>query len=549
MALSPDNTDPALETQLAALKSQLGPDQFKAAHEAQDLYPCPSNIRTGIVGVVFPETIEQVQKITKWANTADIALYPLSTGNNWGYGGGHPAVAHSLIVDMGRMNRILSFDPELGLIELEPGVTQIQLYEYLKANKADFYVPTTGSSPKCSLISNALERGYGITPITDHFSSILSLRSVLPDGTLYQGPPGDQALKGPAEADPYLNGLFSQSNFGIVTSASMVLSPRHRSRTILMFGTKDVHKMQEIVDLTRDLFIQNAGVITSVKFFNLAYSVALNAEFPKDAYKEPDFDSDVWITQEGERQNLPIWLGVLFLSGPPDLVKHLLNKCKASLKPHVSQMVAFNKYNVAVLRQAQRLLRLIPPTRALADKIDSIVSLYDLMNGIPQTRFLKTAYWRAGQPTSLSSTNPNPGRDGAGLLWFAPIISFRGDDLLRYNEIIRTVCRKYKIIPVVSITTLSSRSLSSLVPILFDPATETERAHACYRELFEVCKAAGYLPYRAHVNNLTLFTDPKTSTYWHTVQNLKKEVDPAYIMAPGRYDGISGAAYNQIMRK
>jgi 4-cresol dehydrogenase (hydroxylating) len=35
-----------------------------------------------------------------------------------------------------------------------------------------FLVPATRAGPGCSIIGNALKRGYGITPLTDHFQSI-----------------------------------------------------------------------------------------------------------------------------------------------------------------------------------------------------------------------------------------------------------------------------------------------------------------------------------------------------------------------------------------
>ena len=36
-------------------------------------------------------------------------------------------------------------------------------------------MPVTGAGPNCSLLANALERGYGITPPTDHFGAVTRL--------------------------------------------------------------------------------------------------------------------------------------------------------------------------------------------------------------------------------------------------------------------------------------------------------------------------------------------------------------------------------------
>ena len=68
----------------------------------------------------------------------------------------------------------------------EPGVTQQKLSDYLAAKGLQFLVPVTGAGPDCSLIGNALERGYGITPHADHFGAVTALEAVLPDGRLYR---------------------------------------------------------------------------------------------------------------------------------------------------------------------------------------------------------------------------------------------------------------------------------------------------------------------------------------------------------------------------
>ena len=91
-----------------------------------------------------------------------------------------------------------------------------------KQNNLPFLVPVTGAGPSCSLLGNALERGYGITPHSDHFAAVTALRAVLPSGEIYQsaiaeagGKDVDYAYKW--GVGPYLDGIFTQSSLGIVT--------------------------------------------------------------------------------------------------------------------------------------------------------------------------------------------------------------------------------------------------------------------------------------------------------------------------------------------
>ena len=89
-------------------------------------------------------------------------------------------------MDLSDLKKIIHFDSELGVVTLEPGVTQQDLYNFLSEKKSYFMVPTTGAGPHCSVLANALEKGYGLTPYEDHFGSLMNLTAVLPDGSIYR---------------------------------------------------------------------------------------------------------------------------------------------------------------------------------------------------------------------------------------------------------------------------------------------------------------------------------------------------------------------------
>ena len=95
-----------------------------------------------------------------------------------------------------------------------------------------------------SLMGNALERGFGITPPEDHFLSVLGLKAILPNGQIYES-----ALKalGGGNADkvfkwkigPYLDGLFAQSNLGMVLEATLGLVRRPENVTQFVVFLKE----------------------------------------------------------------------------------------------------------------------------------------------------------------------------------------------------------------------------------------------------------------------------------------------------------------------
>ena len=105
-----------------------------------------------------------------------VPVYPISSGKNWGYGSRVPAADGCILLDLGRMNRIVDFNEELAYVTVEPGVTQAQLYAFLRERGSNLWVDATGASPECSLIGNAVERGFGHTPYGDHFTNCCGSR-------------------------------------------------------------------------------------------------------------------------------------------------------------------------------------------------------------------------------------------------------------------------------------------------------------------------------------------------------------------------------------
>src|SRR6185312_9651654 len=82
-----------------------------------------------------PASVEEVQAIVRIANEYKVPLWPVGRGKNFGYGGAAPAMRGNVILDLGRMNRILDVDEKFANCQLEPGVSYFDLYNHLKDNK------------------------------------------------------------------------------------------------------------------------------------------------------------------------------------------------------------------------------------------------------------------------------------------------------------------------------------------------------------------------------------------------------------------------------
>src|SRR5215467_7191639 len=104
-----------------------------------------------IPAIVRPANRAEVQECMRVANRWHVPVYPISSGRNWGYGSRVPASDGCVLLDLGRMTRILDFNEDLGYVTVEPGVTQGQLFDFLRDRKSGLWIDATGASPHCSL--------------------------------------------------------------------------------------------------------------------------------------------------------------------------------------------------------------------------------------------------------------------------------------------------------------------------------------------------------------------------------------------------------------
>ena len=136
----------------------------------------------------FPLTREQAISVVKLAHAKREKIRVVSTDNNWGYNTFIKYDFPGLTINLSKLNKIIDFDEEAGVVTLEPGVTLAQLKKFLDDKKANLIAPTTGAGPDCSLVGNILERGYGVTANFDSFASCMSLEGVWRNGESYRSP-------------------------------------------------------------------------------------------------------------------------------------------------------------------------------------------------------------------------------------------------------------------------------------------------------------------------------------------------------------------------
>ncbi|WP_417566846.1 FAD-binding oxidoreductase [Marinobacter sp.] len=525
------------ESAIAEWTTILGESGIMAA-EAAEFGASTIGAKRSIPAVLRPETQEQVSSVLKVAQRWQVAVYPVSTGNNWGYGSANPVEDGCVILDLSRLDRISDFDPEMGVVTVGPGVTQGALREFLDRHDGNYLVPVTGAGPNCSILGNALERGYGITPITDHFAAVTKIEAILPDGTLYRT---QLSELGGAEVDglfkwgvgPYLDGLFSQGNFGVVVNMTIALAPAPETVTAFFFSTKDDAKLEALVPTVRAVLLALGGSVVAINLLNSQRMLSMMTPFPEDRAVDGVLPAQE-VESLANSHGVPAWSGVGAIYASKEVARAARRTLQRLLGPVTDRLIFINRRKVDLVRTVARALpgRLATRVKGMADTLSGAL---EIMHGTPNDVALALAYWRSGTLPEAGQPK-NPARDGCGLIWFAPLVPIRGKDVRRYINMIERICPQYGINPLITLTTINDRCFDSTVPLLFDrsDAEATARANDCYRALYTEGQQQGFLPYRLNIDAMdTLHTGD--SAFSRLASQLKAAVDPNFILAPGRY--------------
>ena len=534
------NVHDRLHQALSEWQDILGRDRVLIEAEAHRRYGANTMaVRRSLPAALRPPSAQQLPALVHTARKYRIPLYPVSTGHNWGYGSALPVTDGSVLVDLSDLDSIIEMDAETGLVTLEPGVTQRMLRSYLDRNDLPYLVPVTGAGPDCSLVGNALERGYGITPYADHFAAVMSLEAVLPNGDIYRTPLSelggttvDHAFKW--GVGPYLDGLFSQGNLGIVTRMTIALAPRPERIEGFFFGIEKDSDLEETVNCIRNALRQTGPVSGSINLMNRRRVLSMMAPYPF-GQENPDGILPTELLQQMAKQHQVMeWMGAGALYGNARLVRAARSVIRKELRPVARRLLFFTPSKVERIRRSASVLpgRL---GRQTARIFDTLGQTLRLLAGSPSEIALPLAYWKSGRKPQ-GNAPLNPARDGCGLIWYSPLVPMRPAQVRTYTELVTNVCSRHGIEPLITLTTLSDRCFDSTVPILFNPENpeETKRAHACYDELFERGQKEGFLPYRANISSMERFTS-ESSTFWRLARDIKKTVDEHNILAPGRY--------------
>ena len=524
-----------------AFREVLGASHVCVDTDTREAYQANVGAATRDISMVLrPEDTDQVQRIVVIANEHGVPLYPISRGCNWGLGSRLPVRDGCAVVDLSRMNRIIAIDPEHAYAIVEPGVTQGQLYDHLQAEEIPLMLNVTGAGRQASLIGNALERGIGY--FSSRTDSLSGMEVVLGNGEVIRTGFGHLESARTTHLyrhgiGPSLDGLFAQSNFGIVTRAGVDLLPKPPHQMACIAGLADSASLGRLVDALGEL--RKLRLInTVVHIGNQARTRVTLTPLIVDYLRTRSEADDITLQKAAEdimrRESFGTWNAVIGMHGTRGQLAETKKWLRRKLRGIANTDFVTNA-NLAAFGKISKALSFLPLFQRKLAVLHAVAPLHGLTAGIPTDAALKSVYFGADEKQP-SDPAANPDASKAGLIFVAPFIPLSGRAAVNVVALTERIFSQHKFVPYITLNIIDAKSAEAVIKLAFHRGDEAraKAASQCVAELETALVNQGYPPCRVGPDSMSrIVTD---TPYWQTIAKLKSAIDPNEIIAPGRYN-------------
>ncbi len=414
-----------------------------------------------------------------------------------------------------------------------------QVYNYLRERNSELIISTTGGSRNSSMLGNALERGIGTGLYADRFNFICGMEVLLPNGEIIgtgferygNNKIGKLYRWG---IGPSLDGLFSQSNLGIVTKMTLWLMKVPPYLSLVFYKVNDVTKLKLVIDELQQMAME--GLLRpTITLYNDIRVITSIIQYPFSHYNPENTDADELMQQI--KQTVPVfaetvgnWNGEISLRSENE--EHAAMQYKLvqeRLKKYIDEFTIVHTAKEDIMQSMQEHLRTTEKNLAQPTLKAFLVKKY---SGIPDDSAIRQAYWRKRLPIPADL---NPDRDKCGIIWICPVVPFSGDDVVNAVSIIKKTVKKYHFEPAISLQCTTERCINIIASFCWDRdmMREDEDATLCYFEIIGLLDEQGYFSYRG--NTLAMKKHAGENNYDSFLHRLKETIDTNNILSPQRY--------------
>ena len=202
--------------------------------------------------IVRPETIEEIQKIMRYANKEKIPVIPRGAGS--GTSGHTVPIDGGIVLDLKQMNRILDIRPEDMLVKVEPGVVDDDLNRALKPYGL-FYPPAPASSRIATIGGEIAANASGVRSVKYGATRdyVLGMKVVLANGDLVNLGANTRVHSAGYQLERLIVG--SEGTLGIVVEATMGIRPLPKYRCL---GVAHFDKLEDAGNAISDIISSGA---------------------------------------------------------------------------------------------------------------------------------------------------------------------------------------------------------------------------------------------------------------------------------------------------
>jgi len=475
-----------------------------------DIYAPGSESEWPASAAVAPANVEEVRAIVRLANEYKIPLWPVSRGKNLGYGANAPRMAGTVVLDLGRMNRVLELDTELGYCVLEPGVGFFDLYEHIQREKAPLWMSVPGNAWG-SVIGNALDHGIGYTPYGLHSRNLCGIEAVLPDGDLVRT--GMGAMQGnpswhvfPSSFGPDWTQMFTQSNLGVVTKAGLWLQPAPEASLLLSWDIPKEEDIGWVIDTITPLKIN--GVIEQNVFIPSWLGKIVLKGQRKDFWDKPGAIPEWRVQDLLKEHGLGYWQVQIRLYG-----EESLNQARAEI----------------LKRAFKRHLDTVPQETSW--KSGDPINQYEITMGVPSAVALQMGDWVGGRGAHMG---------------FSPIVPAKSKYVMDQLHRSRKIIAEHDVDFYASFT-IGGRYATNINMLMYDRDNEQQVSNIrrLFNALITETAKAGYGEYRTHLgwmDSVSETFDFNQQAQRRLNERVKDALDPNGIIAPGK-QGVWPSVY------
>ena len=391
-----------------------------------------------------------------------------------------------------------------------PGVSFQMLADELKRRGGHWMISVTSGPPEGGMVGNAMDKGAGYGPLFDHFGFSCGMEVVLGTGEILRT--GDGSIDKPGTDGlvnwhvskyafgPILDGLFAQSNYGIVTRLGVWFLPRPPAIRSFHFAFPDDADLEQVIELCRPLKMSNF-VPTLFRVSNDLYLIG--SEQPSPAYAASNGARSI---SDDERRDLQREHGL----GSWNVSGAFYGPSMEALEPQIQRVREhFGASGKATYIPHEEALE----KPALACAISSF-------SGEPTTTELGLLKWRPG----------------GGNAWFTPGTPMDGKLANEFQALGRRIYEDNGLDYTV-MNVCGPRFARGLHVIGFnrEDADENARAARTYEQLADAFFARGVGVGRAPLDWHGYHFGKTMPAFRNAAGAIKAALDPNGVIAPGRY--------------